>query len=203
MEIAKTPLQADFYLTGGTALAAFYLHHRYSDDLDLFTDDPQAVVRVPPVMRDLAQRCRATVSFTRTTGSFLECFLVSQAGERLEMDFALDSPYRLEPKVQHPELGVWTDTALDISCNKLSALYDRADPKDFVDIYFIHHELYPLNDLLPKAKQKHPGLDEYWLAQAFARVTTLTMLPRLIKPVTLAQLAEFFTSQITRLMQAG
>ena len=25
-----------FYLTGGTALGRFYLHHRYSDDLDFF-----------------------------------------------------------------------------------------------------------------------------------------------------------------------
>jgi len=28
----------DFYLTGGTALAAFYLNHRYSEDLDFFTE---------------------------------------------------------------------------------------------------------------------------------------------------------------------
>ncbi|MBI2352172.1 MAG: nucleotidyl transferase AbiEii/AbiGii toxin family protein [Deltaproteobacteria bacterium] len=26
-----------FFLTGGTALSAFYLQHRYSEDLDLFT----------------------------------------------------------------------------------------------------------------------------------------------------------------------
>ena len=26
-----------YYLTGGTALSAFYLQHRYSDDLDFFT----------------------------------------------------------------------------------------------------------------------------------------------------------------------
>ena len=26
----------DFYLTGGTALSEFYLHHRLSEDLDLF-----------------------------------------------------------------------------------------------------------------------------------------------------------------------
>ncbi len=25
-----------FYLTGGTALAGFYLHHRYSEDLGFF-----------------------------------------------------------------------------------------------------------------------------------------------------------------------
>lgn len=26
-----------FYLSGGTALACYYLHHRFSDDLDFFT----------------------------------------------------------------------------------------------------------------------------------------------------------------------
>ena len=28
----------NFYLGGGTALAAFYLEHRYSDDLDFFSE---------------------------------------------------------------------------------------------------------------------------------------------------------------------
>ncbi|MFO7633905.1 MAG: nucleotidyl transferase AbiEii/AbiGii toxin family protein [Caldilinea sp.] len=31
-----------FYLTGGTALARFYFHHRESIDLDLFTNQPDA-----------------------------------------------------------------------------------------------------------------------------------------------------------------
>src|SRR5262249_5228082 len=34
------PDAATFYLTGGTALAAFYLNHRVSDDLDFFSDRP-------------------------------------------------------------------------------------------------------------------------------------------------------------------
>jgi len=181
---------------------ACYLQHRYSDDLDLFTEDPQAVLRVPPVMQDLARELEGTVSFTRTMGHFLECFLVDANGERLEMDFALDSPYRLQPTVDHPELRIRMDNVLDIACNKLSALYDRADPKDFVDVYFIHHERFSLDELLPKARQKHVGLDNYWLAQAFSRVTAIKILPRLIKPVTHAQLTDFFTSQIPRLMQA-
>ena len=29
-----------FYLTGGTALAEFYLRHRLSEDLDFFSDEP-------------------------------------------------------------------------------------------------------------------------------------------------------------------
>ena len=33
-------------MTGGTALAGFYLHHRYSDDLDFFTRSEGAVAQV-------------------------------------------------------------------------------------------------------------------------------------------------------------
>lgn len=161
------------------------------------------MVRVSPVLKEVAQQLAATVSFTRTTGHFLECFLISANGERLEMDFALDSPYRLEAKILHPEIGLWVDNPLDMACNKLSALYDRSDPKDFVDIYFIHRALYPLPELLPKAKQKHLGLDNYWLAQAFSRAAELKMLPRMIKPVTLAELAEFFTEQVKWLMKSA
>ncbi len=41
--LKKTPLVKDFYLTGGTALAAFYLFHRYSFDLDFFTKDKENI----------------------------------------------------------------------------------------------------------------------------------------------------------------
>ena len=37
---------ANFYLTGGTALAEFYLHHRLSEDLDFFSEqefEPQSI----------------------------------------------------------------------------------------------------------------------------------------------------------------
>jgi predicted nucleotidyltransferase component of viral defense system len=32
-------IDTDFYLTGGTAASRVYLHHRFSDDLDLFVND--------------------------------------------------------------------------------------------------------------------------------------------------------------------
>ena len=37
---------AGFYFTGGTALSAFYLEHRFSQDLDLFTDTEK---NMPPI----------------------------------------------------------------------------------------------------------------------------------------------------------
>ncbi|NTU74244.1 nucleotidyl transferase AbiEii/AbiGii toxin family protein [Candidatus Roizmanbacteria bacterium] len=32
-------IRSHFYFTGGTALAEYYLNHRFSDDLDLFTTE--------------------------------------------------------------------------------------------------------------------------------------------------------------------
>ena len=32
-------LSKNFYLSGGTALAGFYLFHRYSEDLDFFSEN--------------------------------------------------------------------------------------------------------------------------------------------------------------------
>jgi len=50
-KIGKSPLRGEFHLTGGTALAALYMHHRYSVDLDLFTENHQredgAAVQLP------------------------------------------------------------------------------------------------------------------------------------------------------------
>jgi len=43
---ARSSLQSNFHLTGGTALAAFYLQHRYSEDLDFFTGDEAVFARV-------------------------------------------------------------------------------------------------------------------------------------------------------------
>ena len=33
-----------FYFTGGTTLAEFYLQHRLSEDIDLFTEKAQSIV---------------------------------------------------------------------------------------------------------------------------------------------------------------
>lgn len=43
---SETSLAKQFYLTGGTALAEFYFHHRKSADLDFFSKsevDPQEI----------------------------------------------------------------------------------------------------------------------------------------------------------------
>ena len=38
---ADTQITKRFYFTGGTALAEFYLQHRLSEDIDLFTEEEE------------------------------------------------------------------------------------------------------------------------------------------------------------------
>jgi predicted nucleotidyltransferase component of viral defense system len=199
-EIGGSPLKDEFFLTGGTALAVLYLHHRYSVDLALFTENPAAVARVVPTMQEIADRLGLEITFTRTLGTFLEAFVTSPDGERVEFDFAQDSPYRLEPTRFDSELQLAVDNPTDIACNRLSALFDRAEPKDFVDVYFIVREFLPFEQLVALARQKHVGMDDYWLAMALAQVERVSMLPRMVKPVSLDELKAFFLARAKELM---
>jgi hypothetical protein len=198
--IGNSPLADNFYLTGGTALAAFYLKHRFSEDLGFFSADPNAIRLVRPSLETAVQQLNASLEFSRTFNTFVECFITAQDGERVKVDFAYDTPYRLQPTISNPEFNIQIDNSLDIASNKLSALFGRAAEKDFVDIFFINQELIPFHELLSHARQKHVGMDDYWLAIALQRVRLAKLLPRMIKPLKIAELHKYFLSLAQELM---
>jgi len=197
---AETSLKDSFFLTGGTALSAFYLGHRVSEDMDFFTEEEGQVPQVLPILQEIVSKLNAQLEIKRSFRSYLEVFITKEK-ETLRCDFALDSPYRLEKKIFRQEYGIYVDNVLDISCNKLSALYDRGDPKDFVDIYFIDREVIPFERLVEEAKKKHIGLDNYWLAISLAKVEDLSILPRMLKPITFDELKNFFREKAEWLMR--
>ncbi|HRQ42294.1 MAG TPA: nucleotidyl transferase AbiEii/AbiGii toxin family protein [Chloroflexota bacterium] len=198
--IGHSPLSTSFYLTGGTTLAAYYLQHRYSEDLDFFTSIQESIPAVTTFMSQIASGLGAEVEFTRTFVSFVECFISKPGGERVKLDFAFDTPYRLLPTQLDTRFGIQVDNLTDIACNKLSALFDRSEPKDFVDIYFICRELIPFAELHKQAQQKHVGISNYWLAMSMQNVRRIQFLPRMIKPLTVSDLQAFFIDLATELM---
>lgn len=197
---SRSPLQPAFHLTGGTALAAFYLGHRYSEDLDFFTEDPSVFVSVPKEVERLCSLSGGRFETERSLPSFLDGDWLTGKGERIKLDFAVDAPFRLEPRVLQKDYGIYIEGRLDICCNKLSALFDRAESKDFVDVYFILQELLPWETLFKSAEKKHVGMEPHLLAKAFLRVRDLQALPRMIKPLSLIQLQDYFFDLAKRLM---
>lgn len=196
--LRQEPLFRDFFLTGGTALSACYLHHRLSEDLDFFTPVLQNVARMPSVMARLAKKMHLDLLAGRRFTTLFECDLQTPRGDCVELDFALDMPNRLAPLRFHKTLRIAIDNPLDIACNKLSALYERAEAKDFVDVFWITRRLFPLDHLLTKTRQKYPGLDSYGLAMAFFRVKAIDFWPRMVRPFSSEGLRRFFLRQAER-----
>ncbi len=201
-EMSKTAIKDSFFLTGGTALSAFYLEHRYSEDLDFFTEVPGAVGSVLPSLELVKKNIQVSIEARRTFNTFTELIVTSdETKENVLLHFAQDTPYRLKPTIFNKEYGIYIDNILDISCNKFSALFDRHDMKDFVDIYFINKEKMKFEEVYQNARNKHLGMDDYWLAQALRYINDLTILPRMIKPVTVKELQDFFNEKIRILMR--
>lgn len=164
------PDQERFYLTGGTALAEFYLGHRLSFDLDLFTPEADLIL---PFSYGLESACRAGglgVQVVRRFSSFVE-LVVSSKTESVRVDLALDSPYRFDAPVRS-RYGVWINGWQDLSADKLLAYYGRSEPRDAIDLFFILQS-ESLDSLLAAAAQKDPGFDLYWFAVALNRAADL------------------------------
>lgn len=199
-EFSETEIKETFFLSGGTALSAFYLFHRYSDDLDFFTEIPNAVNRVFPVLDKIKKKLLVDIDIKRTFNTFSEIVITNSENEALLLHFAQDIPFRHKPTVYNEDYNIYIDNLLDISCNKFSALFDRHDMKDFVDIYFIDKEKIKFEDIFNSAKEKHIGLDNYWLSYALNHINDLTILPKMIKTVTAEELRDFYNNKIKTLM---
>ncbi len=165
---AQIPDQERFFLTGGTALAEYYLGHRMSFDLDFFTSEAELITPVSYQVEALCSSKGLQLSVVRRFASYVE-FLLVEGGESLKVDLALDSPFRFKPPVL-AESGVRVNDFKDLRIDKILAYYGRAEPRDAVDLYFLikGEAVQPLLDL---AAQKDPGFDRYWMAVALNRVT--------------------------------
>ena len=163
----------NFYLTGGTALAAFCLFHRKSNDLDFFTDKEELIIPFSYNLENVLKKRHTGVKRQRTFHSFVELF-TEKDNETTVIHLALDTPFRLENTKEVPEYPkLRIDSFVDIAANKLLALFGRATLRDFFDIYFlIEKGKITIEELIENAKMKDPGFDLYWLGVALERINT-------------------------------
>jgi predicted nucleotidyltransferase component of viral defense system len=185
-----------FYLTGGTALSAFYLGHRKSDDLDLFTSEEELIQRFSLKIEEALKKAGFIAERKRGFRSFVE-LAISAGSESTVIHIALDSPSRLDPLISAREFsGLKIDSLRDMAANKVLALFGRATLRDFVDVFFLVKEKYEKIDLIQMAQKKDPGFDLYWLATAFERIHEFSAdspeMLLLIKPCSMEILSTFF-----------
>ncbi len=145
------PQASVFYLTGGTALSAFYLHHRLSEDLDFFTEEDVEAESILIFLRSIPEVKELEMERKFDRKIFLISYL---GGNQLRTEFT-KYPFKTINPFKIVE-GIQVDSKEDILVNKLMALTDRKDIKDYVDIYFILKE-YPelsIDEMIEETEQK-------------------------------------------------
>ena len=151
-------LTTDFYLTGGTALSRGYLHHRFSDDLDLFVnDDDQFGIWAKEVIEALQADVNQSVKVLRQEERFAR-LMVTVGDLPLRIEMVNDVPAHIGEIITHNVLGR-LDSAENILANKVTAAIDRNEPKDLADIWGLCCKMsLPLKPAIHDASSKAAGI---------------------------------------------
>jgi hypothetical protein len=127
-------VDSGFYLTGGTASSRGYLNHRFSDDLDFFVnDDHRFGLWVERIIQALTPSTDWSCQILMKEERFARLVL-SENEVTLKLEFVNDVPAHVGEIQPHLILGR-IDTAENILANKVTAVLDREEPKDFADIW--------------------------------------------------------------------
>ena len=160
-----------FYLTGGTAVSRFYLHHRLSDDLDLFVNfNPEFSMWCGRVIDALLQfEPQQTRIILRQ--QYFARIMLTHNDTTLKIEMINDVPSHIGEIRQHPILGR-IDSPENILANKLTALIGREEPRDLADIWGLCTKLgLSIQDAIEGATSKATGIYPLDIARRLCTAT--------------------------------
>ena len=192
-------IYTNFYLTGGTALAEFYLHHRLSEDLDFFSEqefDPQSISVVLKKIKISGgiKKIEYQQSFNRNL------FFLHTDTDVIKTEFTYFPFIRIEQKQKIGELFI--DSLIDIATNKIFTIYQNPRSRDFIDLYLIlkgSPEL-TIGSLIKKAQIKFDNhIDPVQLGAQYMKVKELKDYPRMLEKLDEKAWQEFFIKEAEKL----
>ena len=144
-----------FFLTGGAALVGFYLGHRETHDLDLFTLE-NAMIEGIAAVSDVARELGGTLEAIQTSPDFRRV-LLRRSAEAIVIDLVREYVPQAMPEKPVVD-GVRVDSPQEILANKLCALLSRSEIRDLVDVRALELAGYSVDDALKAAAEKDRGL---------------------------------------------
>ncbi|WP_329565306.1 nucleotidyl transferase AbiEii/AbiGii toxin family protein [Kitasatospora sp. NBC_01266] len=158
-----------FALAGGYAIQAHQIVNRLSDDVDLFTP--------------FERRDQMPAATTRALSALWEEGLEAEAATTSETYVRLqvtDPATGRETKVElvaeflsHPPVEAALGPVLhpdDVAAGKMTALFSRAEVRDFIDVDGLLRAGYTRERLIELAEQRDGGFDTAVLADMFASI---------------------------------
>ena len=191
---------SNFYLTGGTALAEFYLHHRLSEDLDFFSENEFEPQNVSVFLEKIKKEAKIKkVEFQQSFNRNL-FFLDLTNGDKIKTEFTYFPFTRIERKEKMGDLYI--DSLLDIAVNKVFTIYQKPRSRDFIDLYFILKEdkNLLLDDLIKRAQIKFDSyLDPLQLGAQYIKARELKDFPKMLVNIEDKIWQDFFINEAKKL----
>ncbi|OGH56064.1 MAG: hypothetical protein A3G34_13110 [Candidatus Lindowbacteria bacterium RIFCSPLOWO2_12_FULL_62_27] len=181
-----------FFLTGGTALSVFYLQHRRSDDLDLFTLSGDRFSEVRGILQAVIHETGGTWEADRTAPHFHRGVwrpVGDPAGVKIDMVWET-AVQAVEKKKMFGPYAV--DGPEDICANKFCTLLSRSELRDAIDLFFLDRSGLRILDHFPAAQKKDAGLTREILCQICSDIRLDSWPPYMIQKPDLQNFNRFF-----------
>jgi predicted nucleotidyltransferase component of viral defense system len=188
----RPELYQRFYFSGGTALSEYYLQHRYSEDLDFFSEEEIIAADLNLFLTTHksdfgAKQIQYQSSFNRNI-----FFLHYADNAELKLEFTYYPFTRIDKGLQIDNIQI--DSVLDIAVNKVFTLTQQVRGRDYFDIYMICQKYkFVFADLLKKARQKFDYPINYLeLGKNLYKIKTFLDDPILLKEINRDNVEKYF-----------
>ncbi len=191
-------IYGNFYLSGGTALAEFYLKHRYSEDLDFFSENEFNPQDISVILKKIGKEAKIKkIDYEQSFNRNL--YFLHTGKEIIKTEFT----YFPFPRILKKEKigNLFVDSLIDIAVNKIFTIYQKPRSRDFIDLYFITQKTgWTLDDLIKKAKIKFDWhIDPVQLGSQLVKAKELKDYPRMITEIVDNVWQDFFISEAKKL----
>jgi len=209
----------NYILSGGTALARFYFHHRFSEDLDFFLDGLDfsfaTIEKYIQILRSKGMTCDLS-GRTDKKGLLKVASYTVTKNTAIKVDF-IEDPFTgmWPPEKRSSDSGhaVLVDSLDAIVYKKLFSLMEQwthaaqvSRIKDLFDLAYYHEKKRSLVDFLHQCRANHVEFDEEKLILIFASIDAKKLEQTSINKTAFADLSKLekiFQSIATMLVKEG
>lgn len=181
-----------FYFTGGTVLSKFYLHHRLSEDFDLFSENEVFFTPVSSFLKKYSRELGIIKIAHRPFMGLHSFILFLENDQKFKIDFNYYPYPRINVGKKYKNLNF--DSLYDIAVNKVHTIFMNPRTRDYIDIFFILKEAdFKWGKLILDAKAKFDWhIDPLLLGSQLKKVTQHIDYPKLLVPLHKQEMEEFF-----------
>lgn len=157
----------DRFIGGGTVVNQDVTTPRSSEDIDVFHDTADSLLRAYRADASTLTSAGYAVDIALQTPTFVRA-AVRRDDRQTKMEWVNDSPFRFFPVERDLDLG-WRLNFWDAATNKVLAFAGRTAPRDYIDVLYLHEHHLSFGALVWAAAAKDPGLTPELIVQLARR----------------------------------